>query len=180
MSATVAALNKSTRHSVNHPPTKIHHLNDALVIRQISIAERTAMKVAKITQPPTGINVGAAITSTIMITVVTVLHARVNGGGASQQLLDQPKITIINPGGSRALKLVMPAIQRVVGITDATINASASPIVINKNITVMSNKKQLGAYHEKNAHACRKAQVLTSIENKQSLGVQLMTYKESF
>jgi hypothetical protein len=180
VSAAVAALNKSTRRSVNHPPTKIHHLNNAVVIRQISIAERTAMKVAKVTQPPPGINMGAAITSTITITVVTVLRASVNGGGASQQLLDRPKITIINPYGSRVLELAMPAIQRVVGIADATINVSASPVVINENITVMSNKKQLGAYYEKNAHACRKARVLTSIENEQSLGAQLMTYVESF
>jgi hypothetical protein len=138
------------------------------------------MKVAKVTQPPPGINMGAAITSTIMITVVTVLRASVNGGGASQQLLDQPKITIINPGGSRALELTMPPIQRVMGIADATINVSASPVVINKNITVMSNKKQLGVHHKKNVHARRKAPVLTLIENKQSLGVQLMTFEESF
>jgi hypothetical protein len=150
------------------------------VIRQISIAERTAMKVAKVTQPPPGINMGTAITLTIMITVVTVLRASVNGGGASQQLLDQPKITIINPGGSRALELVMPAIQRVMGIADATMNNSASPVVIDKNITMMSNKKQLGAHQEKNAHACRKVWVFTLIKNKQSLGVQLMTYEESF
>jgi hypothetical protein len=95
-------------------------------------------------------------------------------------LLDQPKITIINPVGSRALELAMPAIQRVVGIADATINVSASPVVIDKNITVMSNKKQLGAHHEKNAHARRKAWVLTSIQNEQSLGAQLMTFEESF
>jgi hypothetical protein len=74
----------------------------------------------------------------------------------------------------------MPAIQRVVGIADATMNVSASPVVINENITVISNKNQLGVHHEKNAHACRKARVLTSIKNKQSLGAQLMTYEESF
>ncbi len=74
----------------------------------------------------------------------------------------------------------MPAIQRVVGIADATMNVSASPVVTNENITVISNKNQLGAHHEKNAHACRKAQVLTLIKNEQSLSVQLMTYKESF
>ncbi len=90
------------------------------------------MKVAKVTQPPPGINMGAAITLTIMITVVTVPHASVIGGGASQQLLDQPKITIINPGGSRALELTMPPIQRVMGIADATINVSASPVMIDK------------------------------------------------
>jgi hypothetical protein len=42
------------------------------------------MKVAKVTQPQPGINMGAAITLTIMITVETVLRASVNGGGASQ------------------------------------------------------------------------------------------------
>ncbi len=81
VSATAAALKKSTRHSVNHPPPKIHHLNNPVVSRQISIAERTAMKVAKVTQPPPGINMGAAITLTIMTTVVTVPHASVNRGG---------------------------------------------------------------------------------------------------
>jgi hypothetical protein len=40
-------------------------------------------------------------------------------------------LVIINPGGSRALELAMPAIQRVVGIADATINFSASPVVID-------------------------------------------------
>ena len=83
-SAAAFALKKVTRRSVNEPPTKIHHLNDSVVSRQISIAERTAMKVAKVTQPPPGIDMGAALTTTIMITVVTVPQASVNGGGASQ------------------------------------------------------------------------------------------------
>ncbi len=100
VSAAAVALNKSTRRSVNHPPTKIHHLNDAVVIRQISIAERTAMKVAKVTQPPPGINMGAAITWTIMITVVTVLRASVNGGGASQQLLDHLRSQLLTPAAA--------------------------------------------------------------------------------
>jgi hypothetical protein len=91
VSAAVTALKKSTRHSVNHPPTKIHHLNNTAMSRQISIAKRTAMKVAKVTQAPPGISMGAAITSTIMITVVTVPRVSVNGGGDSQQLLDQPQ-----------------------------------------------------------------------------------------
>ncbi len=103
-----------------------------------------------------------------------------NGGGASQQLLDQPKITIINPGGSRALELALPAIQRVVGITDNTINDLASQVVVEEDITVISKNKQLGVHHEKNTHTCRKARVLTSIKNEQSLGAQLMTYEESF
>ena len=123
---------------------------------------------------------GAALTTTIMITVVTVPQANVNGGGASQRLLDQPKITIVNPGGSRALGLVLPAIQRVAGIADDTINASTSPLAVDENITVITNEKQLGAHHERNTHSRRKARVLTSIENEQSLGAQLMTYEESF
>ena len=123
---------------------------------------------------------GAALTTTIMITVVTVPQANVNGGGASQRLLDQPKITIVNPGGSEALGLVLPAIQRVAGIANNTINASTSPLAVDENITVITNKKQLGAHHERNTHSRRKARVLTSIENEQSLGAQLMTYEESF
>jgi len=75
---------------------------------------------------------------------------------------------------------VLPAIQRVAGISDDTINASASPLVVDENITVITNKKQLGAHHEKNTHSHREARVLTSIENEQSLGAQLMTYEESF
>ena len=66
-SAAAFALKKVTRRSVNEPPTKIHHLNDSVVSRQISIAERTAMKVAKVTQPPPGIDMGAALTTTIMV-----------------------------------------------------------------------------------------------------------------
>jgi hypothetical protein len=119
------------------------------------------MKVAKVTQPPPGINMGAAIMSTIMITVVTVPRASVNRGGASQQLLDQSKITIIIPGGSRALELALRPIQSVVGIADNTINGSASPVVVDENITVISNNKQLGVHLEKNTHARRKARVLT-------------------
>jgi hypothetical protein len=141
VSAAAAALKKSTRRSINQPPTTIHHLNDSVVSRQISIAKRTAMEMAKVTQPLPGINMRATIMSTIMITVVTVPRAKVNRGGASQQLLDQPKITIINPGISRALELALPAIQRVVGIADDTINVSASPVVVDENITVISNNK---------------------------------------
>ena len=179
-SAAAFALKKVTRRSVNEPPTKIHHLNDSVVSRQISIAERTAMKVAKVTQPPPGIDMGAALTTTILITVATVPQASVNGGGASQRVLDQPKITIVNPGGSRALGLVLPAIQRVAGIADDTINASTSPLAVDENITVITNEKQLGAHHERNTHSRRKARVLTLIKNEQSLGAQLMTYEESF
>ncbi len=138
------------------------------------------MKVAKVTQPPPGINMGAAITSTIMIIIVTVPRASMNGGGASQQLLDQPKITSFHPGGNRALELALPAIQRVMSIADNTINVSASLIVVDENITMISNNTQLGVHHEKNTHACRKAWVLTSIKNKQSLDAQPMTNKESF
>ncbi len=179
-SAAAFAMKKVTRRSVSQPPTKIHHLHDSVVSRQITIAERTVMKMAKVTQPPPGIDMGAALTTTIMITVVTVPQANVNGGGASQRLLDQPKITIVNPGGSRALGLVLPAIQRVAGIADDTINASTSPLAVDENITVTTNEKQLGAHHERNTHSRRKARVLSSIENEQSLGAQLMTYEESF
>ncbi len=95
-------------------------------------------------------------------------------------MLDQPKITIINPVGSRVLGLVLPAIQRVASIADNTINASTSPLAVDENITVITNEKQLCAYHEKNTLSCRKARVLTSIENEQSLGARLMNYEESF
>jgi hypothetical protein len=69
-SAATFELKKATRHSVNQPPTKIHHLNNSVVSWQISLAKRTAMKVAKVTQPPPGIDMGAALTTTIMITVL--------------------------------------------------------------------------------------------------------------
>ena len=73
-----------------------------------------------------------------------------------------------------------PASQRVAGIAAETINASTSPRAVDENITVITNEKQLGAHHEKNTHSRRKARVLTSTENEQSLGAQLMNYEESF
>jgi hypothetical protein len=64
-------------------------------------------------------------------------------------VLDQPKITIVDPGGSRALGLVLPAIQRVACITGYTINALTSWPAVDENIiTVITNEKQLCAHHE--------------------------------
>jgi hypothetical protein len=70
--ATAAARTKTKRRSVNQPPTKVHHLHDQVASRLIRNAEKALTKVATVTQPPPGVDMGEALTTSMMITITKV------------------------------------------------------------------------------------------------------------
>lgn len=129
--ATAAARTKTKRRSVNQPPTKVHHLHDQVVSRLIRNAEKAVNKVATVTQPPPGIDLGEAFTTSMMITVTNVPRTNANGGRANQPLLELPQARITIPG--RDLEKNLDYAISAPKIVDATNNTPATPVVYDGN-----------------------------------------------
>lgn len=135
------------------------HLNDSVVRKLIHNVNQAATRVAKATQPEEELDVGSAIVSTVVMTVVNICRpSRNGGGGSSLQMLERPEIQIINPGGDcRVLDVLMPAIQRVCNINNETINhpVSHDPVLIDEHITYCTNGEQVNNDHEMSNPWCK-------------------------
>lgn len=171
-SAAFAARTNAKTRTVNQPPVRIQQLNDRVVDRCIASAEMSAMKVAEVTLPPSGVDFGEAITATITITITNVARTDAHGRRApNQQIDEEPVVTIICPAGKRALELALPAFTdaiRRMNIDDSDVgNIPTSPIKIRRNAVLITNDAQMKKYQGSKIR--RKAMALTDSEIDQSV-----------
>lgn len=170
-SAAAAAMKKCKRRKVSDPPTELHHLNDAVVRKLLRSAEKSLLKLTKATQPQIGVDLGTAFSSAVLMTVTNVQCTRRNGGSSTRQLLNEPKIRIINPGGKRVLELLLPAIHGILGVTTNSFNPPTSPTSIHEEqecVTHRTSHVQVENDHEMVVR--RKATTLSVSENSADLG----------
>lgn len=147
-SAALAARTNAKSRTVDQPPKTIQQLNDRVVNRRIASAEMAAMRVAEVTQPPSGIDFGEAITATITITITNVKRTDAHGKRADIQI-DEPVVTIISPAGRRALELALPALSDAIRHFDDSAvgnNIPTSPVKIRRNAVLITNEAQMKKY----------------------------------
>ena len=141
------------RRNINDPPTKRHHLNDKVVNDQLDKLCNRVMKLAVLTQPPPNVELGGAYADTLLITQTNVQRTDANGGGKiNKPLLEQPRTTIIIIGGLDALERAIETLQRLIRhrqMHDTSNDESDEPKIIDRNITLITNQKQLDESREK-------------------------------
>ena len=160
-SAALAARTNAKSRTVDQPPKTIQQLNDRVVNRRIASAEMAAMRVAEVTQPPSGIDFGEAITATITITITNVKRTDAHGKRADLQI-DEPVVTIISPAGRRALELALPALSDAIRHFDDSAvgnNIPTSPVNIRRNAVLITNEAQMKKYQ--GSKICKKVLPLT-------------------
>lgn len=179
-SAALAARKNAKRRTVHQPPTTVQQLHDQVVYRRVTSAEMSAMRVAKVTLPPSGVDLGEAITTTITITITNVKRTDAHGKRANRLSMidDEPMVTIISPAGRRALQLALPAYieaARVDDDDDVVGDVPTSPVAIRKNAVLITNDTQMKKYQ--GAKIRKKALPLTDSQIDQALDPDYPSYE---
>lgn len=132
---------ETSRRSANQSLTKKQRLTGLDMNTLIRNATEAVAKVAKATQPPPGVDLGPAFSSTFLFIRTS--------GRPDQTLMETPKLTIINPGGERALGPARDTLRKALALPevkatlhdDTTNNMSSdSPIVIDGGMTLIINR----------------------------------------
>lgn len=176
-------MRRRSRRAIGDPPTKKHHLNDKVVNIQQDLLANQVIKIAVLTQPPPNANLGGAFSNTLAISQTNVQRADTNGGGnVNKPLLEQPRTSIISTGdlSNAALRRMIETLQQVernCQMHDTSNDESDAPKIIDNNITMITNQKQLDKSREERNR--KKARTLSVKETNQRIGIETIEYPVS-
>ena len=169
-------MRRRSRRAIGDPPTKKHHLNDKVVNIQQDLLANQLIKIAVLTQPPPNVNLGGAFSNTLVISQTNVQRADTNGGGnVNKPLLEQPRTSIISTGdlSDAALRQMIETLQQVERnrqMHDTSNDESDAPRIIDNNITMITNQKQLDKSREERNR--KKARTLSVEETNKLIGIE--------
>jgi hypothetical protein len=177
-------MKKRPRRAINDPPTKKHHLNDKIVNNQQDSLANQVMKLAVLTQPPPDVNLGGAFSNTLVIYQTNVQRPDANGGGnVNKPLLEHPRTCIISTGNmsDAALRQMADSLQQVIHnraqMRDTSNDESDAPMIIDNNITMITNQQQLDKSREERNR--KKARTLSVEETNKQIGITTIEYPVS-
>ena len=143
---------------------------------QHDLLANQVIKIAVLTQPPPNVNLGGAFSNTLVISQTNVQRADTNGGGnVNKPLLEQPRTSIISTGdlSDAALRQMIETLQQVERnrqMHDTSNDESDAPRIIDNNITMITNQKQLDKSREERNR--KKARTLSVEETNQRIGIE--------
>lgn len=139
------------RRKADDPPTKPAHLHDAQVARATLNVGKKVMKLAKLQIPEEGVDLGEAYASHFSVGVSNVQRTKRNGGGtkANETTTTSFSINIFAPGGRRALREALPALQQAAALDDFETNQHASPVKVSDGVTLIANQQQFDTYKDR-------------------------------
>jgi hypothetical protein len=157
----------------NDPPTKAHHLNDAITNRTKIRAEKAVMDLGTLQQPEAGTDLGGASASTLLVDMSNVERTKKNGGGTganhkSSIVSDKTSINIFAPAsGPKAWREAGNALIAAADAYNENAEPSTSPIKVSDQVSLITSKQQFNNHVAKTVR--KKAKAATAEDTRDKL-----------
>jgi hypothetical protein len=136
------------RRTMKDPPTKPHHLNDAITNRSKLKAIQAVMDLSTLQQPEEGTDLNGAYSSTLLVHMTNVERTKKNGGGTgandkSNAVTDKMAFNVVAPGGAKALRHAAGALlQAAEAVDNNNTTSAASHIEVSEQVSLIMDNKQ--------------------------------------